>query len=357
MKQIGNIIRYLIIVILDIAIMLVFHSYLNFLILVGLVIFPIFSVYSVYKVRSAFSMQLMLPLEPMNKGNEILLRVIAYNPTWFPLLNATVTLNVENTFHGEKGQHTLNFPVRAKKDTEVQYPIVMDYSGRFLVNAKQISFVDLLGICELKMDLNESAECLILPSGVLRNQEAGHIYINGVTEAMESKEKGYDFSEVSGIREYIPGDKLQNIHWKLSVKKDELMVKERVSVSAMQLHVLVELSNDEQMRVDAVLDLADSITKSFVAQNLPFTVYYYSSNLQELESCYIGNEKERIQWLEMMLYNKCYNEVGMVEQRFLESYAGGGAYLYIGFAGGSEITDNMMFGEKDSVAVLRRCSY
>ena len=47
----------------------------------------------------------------------------------------------------------------------------------------------------------------------------------------------------------------------------------------------------------------------------------------------------------------------MVEQRFLESYAGGGAYLYIGFAGGSEITDNMMFGEKDSVAVLRRCSY
>ena len=42
---------------------------------------------------------------------------------------------------------------------------------------------------------------------------------------MESKKKGYDFSEVTGIREYIPGDKLQNIHWKLSAKKDILMVR------------------------------------------------------------------------------------------------------------------------------------
>lgn len=356
MKQIGNIIRYLIIIAVDVAIMLLFHSYLNFLLLIGLLLFPIYSIYSVYKVRSAFRLKLMVPLEPMTKGNEFLLRIVVHNPTWFPLLNATVMLEVENTFHSETGQHSLNLPIRARKDTEIQYPIVMDYSGRFLVNTRQIRFVDLLGICELKVDLNESAECLILPSGVLRNQEAGHIYINGVTEAMESKEKGYDFSEVSGIREYIPGDKLQNIHWKLSVKKDELMVKERVSVSAMQLHVLVELANDEQMRVDAVLDLADSVTQSFVAQNLPFTVYYYSSNLQELKSCYIGNEVERVQWLEMMLYNKCYKDVGLVEQMFFQHYASGGTYLYIGIADGSEASNHMILGEQDTVAVLRSLS-
>lgn len=357
MKQIGNIIRYFIIIALDVAIMLLFHSYLNFLLLIGLLVFPIYSIYSVYKVKSAFQLRLMVPLEPMKKGNEFLLRILVHNPTWFPLLNATVTLDVENTFHSERGQHTLNLPIRARKDTEIQYPIVMDYSGKFLVNAKQIRFVDLLGVCEWKVDLNESAECLILPSGVPRNQEAGLIYINGVTEAMESKEKGYDFSEVSGIREYIPGDKLQNIHWKLSMKKDELMVKERVSVSAMQLHVLVELFNDEQMRVDAVLDLADSVTQSFVAQNLPFTVYYYSSNLHELESCYIGNESERVQWLEMMLYDKCYDEVGIVERMFGQHYVSDGTYLYIGVADGSEMSNNMILGEKDAVAVLRSLSY
>lgn len=356
MKQIGNILRYLVIIILDVMMMWLFQSYLNFLLLIGLIILPIYSIYGVYKVKNAFGLQLLTPLEPMEKGNEFLLRVILHNPTWFPLLNATVKLEVENTFYREDGDHFLNIPVRAKKDTEIQYPIVMDYSGRFCVNAKYIRFVDLLGICELKVDLTECADCLILPTGVLRNQEAGMLYINGVTEAMESKEKGFDFSEVSGIREYIPGDKLQNIHWKLSVKKDELMVKERVNVSAMQLHVLVELFNDEQMRADAVLDLADSVTKSLVSQNLPFTVYYYSSNLAELKSCYIGNEVERIQWLEMMLYDRCYRDAECVESMFLQQYTGGGAYLYIGLSNGTEVSDSMILGEKDTVAVLRTSS-
>lgn len=352
MKRIGNIACYIFIIVLDMAIMFLFQSYLNFLLLVGLLVFPMYSIYGVYKVRDAFKIELTTPLEPMKKGNEFLLRIIMHNPTWFPLLNATVKIEVENTFYREDGDHFLNLPVRAKKDTVITYPIVMDYSGRFCANAKYIKLVDLLGLCELRVDLVESAECLILPNGELRNQEAGHIYLNGVTEAMESKEKGYDFSEVSGIREYIPGDKLQNIHWKLSVKKDELMVKERVCVSAMQLHVIVELANDEQMRLDAVLDLADSVTKSFVAQNLPFTVYYYSSNLHELRESYIGNEVERVQWLEMMLYDTCYREVGLVKDMFLQQYATGGPYLYIGYTTETVTSDNVIYGEKDVVAQL-----
>ena len=41
MKQIGNIMRYIVIVLLDIAVMLVFHSYINFLLLIGLILFPV----------------------------------------------------------------------------------------------------------------------------------------------------------------------------------------------------------------------------------------------------------------------------------------------------------------------------
>lgn len=352
MKQLGNIIRYLIIVVLDIIIMLLFHSYLNALLLIGLVLLPIYSVYGVKRVRNAFELEILAPLEPMNKGNEFFVRIILHNPTWHPLLNATLKLEVENMFYREDGDHFLNIPVRAKKDTEVIYPIVMDYSGRLCVTIKYIRLLDLLGLCEYRVDLHKSAECIVLPSGQLRMQEAGNMYIHGVTEAMESKEKGYDFSEISGIREYIPGDKLQNIHWKLSVKKDNLMVKERVSVSAMQLHVLVELANDEQMRVDAVLDLADSVTKSFVAQNLPFTVYYYSSNLSELRAYCIGNEVERIQWLEMMLYDRCYRDSGIVEQVFSQQHTGG-TYLYIGYANENAISACVIYGEKDTIAELR----
>lgn len=353
MKRIRNIIRYIVIIVLNVFVMYVFHSYINLLLLAGLILFPFYSVYGVKKVSQELQLQIVVPQEPVEKGNEFYVRFVLYNPTWFPLINATIVLKIENRFYGEQGLNNLNLPVRARTDTEVIYPIAMDYCGRFTVTAQNIRLVDLLGIYEVNLPVNETQECLVFPVGEDRNQEAGQMYINGVTESMESKEKGYDFSEISGIREYIPGDKLQNIHWKLSVKKDELMVKERISVSAMQLNVLVELANDEEMCFEAVLDLADSITKAFVSQNLPFTVYYYSTNLGQLRECYIGNAVERSQWMEMLLYDYCYFGQGRIEDIFLKQGLSGGTYLYIGHETKTKDSENVMLGAGQAVAELR----
>lgn len=352
MRRIRNVIRYVVVIILNIFMMYVFHSYVNLLLLVGLILFPFYSFYGVYRVKQELTLKIVVPLEPMKREDEFYLRFILHNPTWFPLVNATIKLKVANRFYKEEGTHYLNIPVRARKDTEAAYPVIMDYCGRLAVEAEEIKLLDLLGIYEAVVPVHEEQECLVFPKSTLRNQEAGQIYINGVSEAMESKEKGYDFSEISGIREYIPGDKLQNIHWKLSVKKDELMVKERISVSAQQLNVLVELANDEEMRLEAVLELADSITRSFVTQNLPFTIYYYSTNMGGLKECYIGNQVEQDQWMEMLLYDQSYTDAGRVERMFLRENGSTGSYLYIGYASeGKE--ENAIFGEKDTVAVLR----
>lgn len=352
MRRILNAVRYLIVLLLNIFVMYVFHSYLNLLLLIGLILFPFYSIYGLCQVKQRLTFQIIVPAEPMEKESEFYLRFVLHNPTWFPLVNATLRLKVANRFYQEEGVHFLNVPIRAKKDTETVYPIVMDYCGRLSVRAEEIRLLDLLGIFEVLLPLQEEQECLIFPKGEVRNQEAGKLYINGVSEAEESKEKGYDFSEISGIREYIPGDRLQNIYWKLSVKKDELMVKERISVSAMQLNVLVELANDEEMRLDSVLELAESITKSFVQQNLPFTIYYYSTHSDELKGCYIGNEIERIQWMEMLLYDQSYTEFGKVEEKFIKENPLVNSYLYIG-CGQTVEKENVMMGEKGVAAVLK----
>ncbi|MCM1158665.1 MAG: DUF58 domain-containing protein [Bacteroidales bacterium] len=354
MRRIRNILRYMVVIILNIFVMVVFHSYINFILLVGLILLPFCSIFGLYQVKQMFSLQIRAPEEAMERGNEFYLHFVLSNPTWFPLVNATMRLYMENGFYGDFGQHYLNIPVRARKKTETVYPVVMDYCGRLKVKVEEIRLMDLLGIYEVSVPLQTERECMVFPRGQERNQEAGRIYMRGVSEAMESREKGYDFSEVSGIREYIPGDKLQNIHWKLSVKKDELMVKERISVSAMQLNVLLELANDEEMRLEAVLELADSITRSFVRQNLPFTIYYYSTGRGELRECYIGSEIERSQWMEMLLYDRCYEGFGRVEEYFLRENPSVHSYLYIGYLPeGEPEEDKVLFGEKQAAAVLR----
>ncbi len=353
MKQIGNIMRYIVIVLLDIAVMLVFHSYINFLLLIGLILFPVYSFVGVMQARDKLSVRIEAPFEPMVRGEEFDVRFIITNESWFPLVNVNLELDVSNMFYGNLGKHVLNIPVRAKKETKVTYPVVMEYCGRFHIEVSGILLMDVLGIRELKKKVNESAECLVLPCGIERNKEAGQIYLRGITEAMESKERGYDFSDVTGIREYIPGDKLQDIHWKLSVKKDELMVKERVNMSAMQLNILVDISNDENMCAEGVLELSDSVTKAFVTRNMPFTVHYYSNNVGELRSCYINNEIERRNWIEMMMYDSCYSGDIDLEASFLIKNPGGGSYLYIGRINGDIVDEDAILGDKMTAAILK----
>ncbi len=352
MKRIRNIVRYAIFFALNIYIMFVFHSYVNFILLVGMTLVPLLSLFSTWRLSKEIGIAFRLPKESMKKGEEFNIYVELKNPLRLPLVNAYIKIKFSNPFYGEENIITLNVPIRAQKTMEYSYTVMMEYCGRVLVEAESIKLVGLLGIYEVTRKVDAQGECLIYPNGEPRNQEAGQTYMRGVTEAMESKEKGYDFSEVSDIREYIPGDKLQNIHWKLSMKKDELMVKERVSVSAMQLNVLVDLVNDEEMRLEAVLELADSITSSFVLQNLPFTVYYYSVNRAELCSCYIGSEIERHQWLELLLYDSGNVKAGYTEDLFIRQNLNEGTYLYIGYDDGSA-DENAIFGRQRTAATLR----
>lgn len=352
MRQVRNILRYLVVFILNIFVMVAFHSYINFLLLFGLILFPIYSIYGLFQVKNNLKFDISMPLDSMEKGKEFHVRFTVHNPTYFPLVNATVCLEIANGFYQERGEQFLNIPVRARKDTEIIYPIEMDYCGRLEVKATEIRLTDLMGIYNVSLPVSEQKECLVVPCGQERTEEAGRIYMKGVAEAMESKEKGYDFSEVSGIREYIPGDKLQNIHWKLSVKKDELMVKERISVSAMQLNVVIELVNDENMCLEAVLELTDSVTKGFVSQNLPFTVFYYSSNQGKMIGNYIGSEIERQKWMELLLYDSSYMEADRAQALFVKEYQNQTSYLYIGKSDSQE-DEGMIIGQNGIVAVLR----
>ena len=129
------------------------------------------------------------------------------------------------------------------------------------------------------------------------------------------------------------------------------MVKERVSVSAFQLNVLVETGNDEEMRLESILELADGITQALVTYNEPFTVYYFSVKEGMLKACYIGDEIERKQWFEMLMYDQSDSGFGMVEEYFLKEHPGISTYLYIGFNPGLEGGQDAVWGNQQTMAV------
>ena len=119
--------------------------------------------------------------------------------------------------------------------------------------------------------------------------------------------KTIDFSDVSDVREYIPGDKLMSIHWKLSAKRDILMVKDRVSMSDQQMVILVELCGSDE-EVDEILTLAYGVVSTFIREQTYVRLLWWSEgNFAFVEKQIMNRENLKDSFSEIY-YEKIYSD-------------------------------------------------
>ena len=171
------------------------------------------------------------------------------NPTWFVSLDTKLIVNVENTLMETIGQQVFSVPVHAGKGYTLTLPVVATYPGLLKISVSRVYIKDLMGFFRLKKNVEQTAELSILPRAVTDIAYEKTALEQGMLESEESSKRGNDFSDVQEVREYIPGDKLMSIHWKLSAKRDILMVKDRVSMSDHQLVIVPELFIDQPVNL------------------------------------------------------------------------------------------------------------
>lgn len=99
-----------------------------------------------------------------------------------------------------------------------------------VINVKMtgVYVFDFLRIFRMRKKLNNTASIVVLPKipeqQMLEKMSAS--MGEGDDNLYSSAKAGNDPTEIFAIREYVGGDKIRNIHWKLSSKKAELMVKD-----------------------------------------------------------------------------------------------------------------------------------
>ena len=103
---------------------------------------------------------------------------------------------------------------------------------------------------------------------------------------------GNDPSETFAIREYVPGDPIRQIHWKLSQKTDQLMVRELGLPVSDDVLLLFEsalscdaLPEDTPAAAEAMLSLSSALLESAV----PHAVAWRNPQLQAIEFFEINN--------------------------------------------------------------------
>ncbi len=329
-KRIIRIIGYLILFAVNAFYLWYFHSFLNLSILIIMLFLPIVSIVITKLVADRITLEWEGPYENMCKGEEFQVRLRLMNPMYLGIMNCKLQLQVANLFYGTSRDHELRAPLRAGHGQTITYPVTAKQSGRIEFRVLQVTLEDFFGFAAYHRSFSENLVIYVLPNrdaGVLTDLNS---YTEGMAEVEESSKKGSDFSEVRDVREYQPGDRLQNIHWKLSVKKDILMVKERVSLSSRQLFLMLELHDNEGGLLEEILDCTYGICWFMLQNQIPLSLCWWSQNTQELIVWKVDYTDMLEEGFRMLFYESLYSEQTLGREMFGAVRGNEAQFLWIG---------------------------
>ena len=123
---------------------------------------------------------------------------------------------------------------------EVSFPA--DRCGEVIVRCQGAYVYDLLGLFKIPIASFGEMGTVLYPKRVQMQVEMSRdTYGRPREEGQIQNRRGNDPSEMFDIREYVPGDDIRSIHWKLSSKTDTLILRESSDPSHYSLVVLVDL--------------------------------------------------------------------------------------------------------------------
>lgn len=223
--MIKNIIIYIILLLSAFVFNIFYYAWFSWFLLVAIICIPLLSlVISLpFMVNSATKGFSVFSEKSVYKNSEFYIGIISKKRKSFFCPLVKINLKAVNSFAGKrkkikfKYSGTVNKPVYLKADS------LSSNCGCIYISAKYCKIYDLTGIFFIPVQINCFTQIYVMPKAekpvVIPNSE-------NMSVIGHNAKPGGGFSDIYELRPYQIGDSLKNIHWKLSSKQDELIVRE-----------------------------------------------------------------------------------------------------------------------------------
>lgn len=206
---------------------------------------------------SRVNVKFQLPVPADKRSETVAVEAEAVNGSILPVADMKVEFSCEDLFSGER--------------RTVSAPVMIDGRGRaivrFRLNAEHCGVIriipggawvkDYLGLFQRRCSMSPiQQEYTVLPdwTGVDADRKKAWQKFDGERET-DTEHKGEDYSEIHDIRPYRKGDAKHSIHWKLSAKMDDIMVREAGDTSETAVLIFLDLYVSDRKNMDRdVLD-------------------------------------------------------------------------------------------------------
>lgn len=200
------------------------------------------------------------------------------------------------------------------------------YCGKFQVRIKELrpqSFLPGLGSTKAA---NTSAEVLFYPvfHPLPLNISEYIRYFYPETQDFEEISSGLSFTYGRDVRDFQPGDRMRQIHWKLSARANTLLVRSQGLPDGFSILFFLELnlSSAEAPTRSSFYECAASLCFSLLEENCPHLLVWYDSQAQALIRCPVRNPEELDYALYYLFYSAFYRESQDILSLYQQSYPG-----------------------------------
>lgn len=256
-------------------------AYHVFLIVVMLLFLPLLLWgYAQYSAKH-ISIALKTEKKTVMIGEPVPMTLEVQNSAWFSVPNLRISLQCENGFLPRSEKQIVTASVRGGKIRKIAFTMESQHVGRIKLEILEAVLFDPIGMFCKRLAVLQSASIFVIPECQVEVVPHASIQSAFFEEDVFSNEKpGFDSSETFAIRPYREGDLPRQLHWKLSARMDEPMVRE-FSHPMLDRFILFadfyaeNLSEQALLRLDDMLKKLFSLSMGLAAQTIYHSIMWY----------------------------------------------------------------------------------
>lgn len=254
------------------------NSYYALLALLLCVLLPLLALGLLLLGRKGLTLSLELP-SLLQKPQPVPVVYALQGARKVVFLRAGWTVQVVNQLTGTRACNRIQCAVAGKDAAHgVRLELAKAAAGELCVSTRRFKVYDCLGLFCFSGRAPEDQTCLLLPdaspAAVQMKEAAQTLVYDG--DRYSNERPGQDVTEIFSLRDYLPGDALRSIHWKLSAKRERTIVREFGLLQSYPVLLLVDLVNTgSEVVLDTCLQAAMSLSAGLLAGGCPHNLAWY----------------------------------------------------------------------------------
>lgn len=256
-----------------------------FYLLLSLLIFSIGYTIYVY-IRFKFVQEIDKRVITKGESVKLVVKLSNEDPIIYPYVYVSF-FGSHTLFNAETYSQSLTITPFSKK--EFAFDLECRYRGEYEVGISDIYIEDFLGLIRLNYQIRETKKIIVYPK--IEQLAKFDVFTTNSFELQSSSQgSAEDVSDIKDMRLYQYGDSFRRIHWKLSARNNNWLIKNYQCTSDANVNILIDLRHTSYpgdvtiVLEDKIIEAAVAVFNYYLHKGISVNYMYFEDKIEILKA-------------------------------------------------------------------------